>query len=307
MSPFLSKAVAFLLLSLFSIVLAQDDGYIGYQMDKRGDPDSTVYETDSTSGGVVLPLEPDVYLNASVFVGEIDIEVDNITAKINLDAKVLSLLHFTAGVDVSIDRVKLTIQNVTAKVFLEARLENVVAMVDDVLSSIDLNPIVATLGNVVSGVVGNVTDELGSGSSTSTAAGSTATNTKRSMNAFDYNIQHNILYSINNYAGDTHTNRVLGQNGTIWDVSLDNDGTETGRKNVGPYNRDMTYTGHNRTIIFNGKTEYELGYKYAPYPGLSVFAHIYQTPEGNVVKTTIVSEAEGGGTSTISDDTGADL
>jgi hypothetical protein len=310
MSPLFSKAFALFFFSLFSIVLAQDDGYIGYHLEQRGDPDSTIYETadTDTSGGVVLPSDPDVYLNASVHVGEIDIEVDNITAKVNLDAKVLNLLHFTAGVDASIDRVKLTIQNVTAKVFLEARLENVVAMVDDVLSSIDLNPIVATLGNVVDNVVTNVTGTLGgSGTTTTSAATSTATAAKRSLNALDYNVEHNILYSINNYAGETHTNRVLGQNGTIWDVSLDNDGNEKGRKNVGYYSRDMTYTGHNRTIIYNGETEYELGYRYAPYAGLDIYAHIFMNQAGTVAKTKIVSEAEGGGTSTISDDTNPEL
>lgn len=109
---------------------AVDDGYIGYRLDQRGDPDSAVYETaeTNTAADTVLPQEPDVYLNANVSVGEIDIEVDNITAKVNLQADVLKLLHFSAGVDASIDRVRLTIQNVSAKVVLEARLENVVAM-----------------------------------------------------------------------------------------------------------------------------------------------------------------------------------
>ncbi|KAJ4354715.1 hypothetical protein N0V85_009596, partial [Neurospora sp. IMI 360204] len=124
-----------------------EDGYIGYRLTHRGDPESAIYETANTgSDDLILPEDPDVYLNASVSVGLIDIEVDNITAKVNLDAKVLSLLHFSAGVDASIDRVKLRIENVSAKVELEARLENVVAMVDDVLRSIDLNPIIATLG-----------------------------------------------------------------------------------------------------------------------------------------------------------------
>lgn len=106
------------------------DGYIGYRLDQRGDPDSAVYETANTNtdADTVLPAEPDVYLNASVSVGEIDIEVDNITAQVNVQADVLKLLHFTAGVDASIDRVKLTIQNISAKVLLEARLENVVTM-----------------------------------------------------------------------------------------------------------------------------------------------------------------------------------
>jgi hypothetical protein len=300
MSPIVSKSLAFLLLLWSSVALAQsDDGYIGYHLDKRGDPDSTNYETASTAG-VDLPEEPDVFLNASVSVGEIDIEVDNITAKINLDAKVLNLLHFNAGVDASIDRVRLRIQNVSAKVHLEARLGNVVQMVGDVLNAIDLNPIIATLGNDVGSVVGNVTGELGGGTSTTTSAASSPTNAKRS--ALDYNIQHNILYSINNYSGQTHTNRVLAQNGTIYDVSLDNNGNEHGRVAVGFYSRDMTFTGHNRTITIDGQTEFELGYKYTPFAGLEAIANVYMTPGGQVVKTKVVAEAEGGGTSTISDD-----
>ncbi|KAI3336845.1 hypothetical protein HD806DRAFT_19610 [Xylariaceae sp. AK1471] len=300
MSPFVSKPLTFLLLLWFSVALAQsDEGYIGYHLDKRGDPESTNYETASTAG-VDLPEEPDVFLNASVSVGEIDIEVDNITAKVNLDAKVLNLLHFNAGVDASIDRVRLKIQNVSAKVHLEARLGNVVQMVGDVLTAIDLNPIIATLGRDVGSVVGNVTGELGGGTSTTTSTASSPTNAKRA--ALDYNIQHNILYSINNYSGQTHTNRVLAQNGTIYDVSLDNNGNEHGRQAVGFYSRDMTFTGHNRTITIDGQTEFELGYKYTPFAGLEVVANVYMTSGGQVVKTKVVAEAEGGGTSTISDD-----
>lgn len=108
----------------------QDDGYVGYRLDQRGDPGSASYETANTKTNpddTPLP-DPDVYLNASVSVGEISLAVDNITAKVNLQADVLNLLHFSAGVDASIDRVKLTIQDVRAKVELEARLDNLAQM-----------------------------------------------------------------------------------------------------------------------------------------------------------------------------------
>ncbi|KAI0016678.1 hypothetical protein F4780DRAFT_783009 [Xylariomycetidae sp. FL0641] len=314
MNPLVTKAFAFFFLSLFSLSLAQNDGgdgYFGYELHKRGDPESANYETADTPG-VELPIEPDVYLNASVSVGEIDIEVDNITAKVNLDAKVLNLLHFTAGVDASINRVALKIQNVSAKVELEARLENVVQMVGDVLNVIDLNPIVATLGKDLGQITGNITDTLGSGganaggggsSSTSTTSAATSTATAASKRDLQsYNLEHNVLYSINNYSGQKHTNRILGQNGTIYDQYLDNDGNEHGRKAVGFYSRDMTFTGHNRTITIDGKTEYEVQYEYKPYPGLDAIANIYITPGGRVVKTQVIAEAAGGGTSTISDD-----
>ncbi|KAI0539504.1 hypothetical protein GGR58DRAFT_512365 [Xylaria digitata] len=300
MSLLLTKTFTILLLLCTSTTLAQSgNGYIGYELHKRGDPESTNYETANTPG-VDLPVEPDVFLNATVSVGEIDIEVDNITAKINLDAKVLNLLHFTAGVDASINRVRLSIQNVSAKVLLEARLGNVVKMVGDVLNVIDLNPIVATLGQGVGDIVGDIPGNTGGSTTTTTSAAASATNSKR--DALDYNLQHNILYSINNYSGQTHTNRILGQDGTLYDASLDNDGNEHDRKAIGYYSTDMTFTGHNRTVTIDEKKELELGYKYAPFPGLEITAYIYATPEGQVVRAQVIAEAEGAGTSTISDD-----
>ena len=97
-------------------------GYIGYTLLPSNDPESAVYDTASTSGNTSLTVpEPDVFLNATLFVGEISLIVENITAKVNLDAQVLNLLYFNAGVDASIDRVSLLIQNVSAHVILEAR------------------------------------------------------------------------------------------------------------------------------------------------------------------------------------------
>lgn len=165
-------------------------------------------------------------------------------------------------------------------------------MVGDVLNTIDLNPIVATLGNSVSSIVGNLTDDLSGSSSSSTA-------TKRDL---DYNLAYNILYSVNDYTGSTHTNRILAQNGSIYDSFLDNDGNEHGQQVVGYYSRDMSFTGHNRTITIDGQTEFELQYEYKPFPGLDAIANIYVTPNGQVVKTQVIAEAEGGGTSTVSDD-----
>ncbi|KAL0932315.1 uncharacterized protein CTRU02_213268 [Colletotrichum truncatum] len=302
MGPIAGRAFA-LLATLSTIVYAQDqpkgDGYFGYNLERRGDNESAVYETANTKTGIdTLNPIPDVYLNASVSVGEISVEVQNITAKVNLDAKVLNLLHFQAGVDARIDRVKLGIYNVSAKVELEARLENVVKMVDDVLTSIDLNPIIATLGDglgdIVNKTVGVVTDPVdGNAADASSVA-------KRDLT---YRIENNILYSVNDFSGRTHTNRVLAQNGSIFDVFLNNNGDETGRRVVGLYSRDMAFTGHNKTISIDGQVrEFELQYLYAPYPGLEAFSNIYMDTSGRVVRTKIVAEAEGGGTATISND-----
>lgn len=284
---------------------AAQGGYIGYELNQRGDEESTNYETANTPG-VQLPQTPDVYLSANVSVGEISIEVENITAKINLDAKVLSLLHFTAGIDLSIDSVSLLIQNVSAKVHLEARLGNVVQMVSDVLDTIDLNPIVATLGNTLGNVVGNVTDvltpdeEAAAGSGGAGASG--AASVRKREVAADYNLANNVLYSVNDYAGQKHKNRILDQDGNIFDMTLDNNGRERSREVVGSYLTDMVATGHSRTITIDGVTEFEVGYLYAPYPGLRVHALVFTSPSGEVVRTKCVAESEAGGTSTISED-----
>jgi len=297
-----------LLLSLCASVFAQEDGYIGYNLEQRGDAESAIYETANTESGVpMLSQDPDVYLNASVHVGEIDIEVDNITAKVNVDAQVLKLLHFTAGVDASIDRVKLTIQNVSAEVELEARLGNVVEMVNAVLHSIDLNPIVATLGQDINKIVNNTVGVISQPGFPDSNSNGGSTTSKRDLagqnGPLEYNVINNVLYSVNDYSGQTHTNRILAQNGTIYDVHLDNDGNEHGRTNVGYYSRDMSFNGHNKTISINGEVkEYEMEYIYAPFPGLEAVALIYMNVNGAIDRTRIIAEATAGGTSTISDD-----
>jgi hypothetical protein len=268
------------------------DGYTGYSLTEEGDDSSVVYATNSTPplGNVSTTVpEPDVFLNASVHVGEIDLTVTNLTAKINLEASVLSLLVFNAGVSASIDRVQLLIKDVNAQVFLEARLSNLLIMISDVLDSLDLNPILATLGQDVTSIVNTtVTGLTGSGSSSSS-----------SVSARSYNVAHNILYSINDYSGHTHTNRILAQNGSIVDQSLDNDGNIHSSKVVGYYSKDMTFNGYNVTVPAGGIAERETEYIYAPFAGLEVVSAIYTNAEGGVVATQVLSEATGGGGSTV--------
>jgi hypothetical protein len=294
--------VASLLLALCSLAVSQSlsssDGYTGYNLEIRDTSNSTdnaVFETDETdtSDGTVTSSSPppDVYLNASVSVGEIDITVKNLTAKINIDAQVLNLLQFNAGVDVSINRVELLIQNVSAKVELEARLENLVLMINDTLNSIDLNPVIATLGQDVGTLVNSTVGGL-TGSS-----GSTSNLSVRSTL-----LDEGILYSVNNYQGNAHTNRVLDQSGNIVDQRLHNDGVVYASTVVGSYWHDMTFTGHENSVLFDGVSAKELQYEYAPFNGFSSIVAIFVDAAGNVLGTRVLSEIEGGGSSTIADD-----
>ena len=302
-------------LILLSLILgaSAQNGYIGYSLTDTGDPDSAVYETANTKANTSVDVPPpDVFLNASVHVGEIDIEVLNLTAKVNLAAQVLSLLDFNAGVDASVDRVSLTIQNVTAKVLLEARLSNLLAMIENILDSLDLNPALAALGQGVNEIAGDLGDSLSGGGSNggstggSSSSSSGGTNNLQSREDLEsFRLENNILYSVNDYSGNTHTNRKLAQNGDIIDQSLDNDGNVLGEKTVGSYERDMRATGHERETEFEGQSVTERMYEYHPFPGLEAFSAIYVNDAGDIVGTQVVSEISGGGTSTISADTDA--
>lgn len=288
---------------------ASTSQYVGYNLTLEGDDNSVIYSTDDTGPNADYP-EPDVYLNATgnyelqdsgshrtwradndaVHVGTIDLQVDNLTAKINLDAQVLNLLSFNAGVDLSIDEVRLLIQNVNAKVLLEARLENLVRMINKTLSSIDLNPVIATLGEDVGSIVNTTASALGSSSSSLA---------ERSLS---YELEHNILYSTNNYRANKHTNQILAQNGNIVAHHLDNDGDSLGQTVVGNYKDDMTFTGYETTVERNGEEVTEREYMYYPAHGLSAICAVYINSAGSVVGTQVIAESGAGGSSTISED-----
>lgn len=291
-----SRTPLFLLIWIFICSLASaQSGYTGYDLELEGDEESVVFSTLETrpNAGSRFP-NPDVYLNASVHVQTIDIQVDNLTAKINLDVQVLDLLQFNAGVDLSIDSVRLLIENVRAKVLLEARLENIVKMINTTLNSLDLNPLIATLGEGIGDVLNSTGDAVGSVGDT---AGSIL-----SERSLSFELEQNILYSTNNYRADKHTNRVLAQNGDIIAYKLNNDGQSLGQRVVGNYKDDMAFNGHQQTVERNGETVTEREYTYQPFAGLYAVAAIYFNEAGTVVGTQLVAEASGGGTSTIFED-----
>jgi hypothetical protein len=285
-----------------SIAQAQ---YTGYQLKQTGDPGFITYETDSTkirAADVAPASKPDVYLNASVGVGEILLQVDDINAKINIDAQVLQLLQFNAGVDVHIDRVRLQILNVKAKVLLEARLGNLLLMVKEVLDSIDLNPVLGALGTGLNNVVNTTAQTLSGKGPKSKGVGKQASNDgpkmlKRSDGA-DLPLD-DVLYSVNDYAGNAHTNRILSQNGDITDQYLDNQGNIHGNKVVGNFETDMEFTGKSVAMPQEGDGALEKDYVYNPFPGLSIVARLVFTGEGKVLRTRVLSETVGGASSGI--------
>src|SRR5918998_1474292 len=94
-------------------------------------------EDDAVMNGKI----PDVLLDVPVIkVDEINFELNDLRAKVNLFAKVLDLVELSVGVDAYLGRVKLVITGIEAQALLKVRLDNVTAIIDRVLTTIDRNP-----------------------------------------------------------------------------------------------------------------------------------------------------------------------
>ncbi|WP_246868537.1 hypothetical protein [Saccharopolyspora sp. ASAGF58] len=85
--------------------------------------------------------QADVFLDIPVLkVDEISLEVEDLRARVSLQAEVLDLLKLNVGVDAALGRVALEIKGVEAQALLKVRLDNVAAILDRVLKTIDRNP-----------------------------------------------------------------------------------------------------------------------------------------------------------------------
>ncbi|HEX5699365.1 MAG TPA: hypothetical protein VFX77_01855, partial [Rubrobacter sp.] len=125
-------------------------------------------EDDAVMNGKI----PDVLLDVPVIkVDEINFELNDLRAKVNLFAKVLDLVELSVGVDAYLGRVKLVIKGVEAQALLKVRLDNVTAIIDRVLTTIDRNPqivekLVESVGSAVEDVgegAGSALEDVGSG------------------------------------------------------------------------------------------------------------------------------------------------
>ena len=113
---------------------------------------------------------PDVLLDVpNLSVEQITLEVDNLQVHLALDARLANLLKLTAGADASIDKVKLDIKGVQAQATLIVRLDNVRAIIERTLQTLDNNPQIVTqllstvdnTVNTVGGVANNAVTTVG--------------------------------------------------------------------------------------------------------------------------------------------------
>lgn len=110
--------------------------------------------------------DPDVVLDIPhVHVDEIDLRLDELKARVALDAHVLDLLRLDVGVDAELRGVALEITGVDAEAQLEVRLENLTVILRRVMDTIDANPrilpgVADELGEMGSRAVGQGATEL---------------------------------------------------------------------------------------------------------------------------------------------------
>lgn len=136
-------------------------------------------------------------------------------------------------------------------------------------------------------------------STTPSADSLSGTSQSSTLVARSYELANNILYSINDYSGNTHTNRILTQTGSIMDQLLDNDGNARSQQVIGSYLSDMTLSGYSHSVVINDEVAQELEYVYTPFNGLSVVSAIHVNPAGTVVAAQVLSETIEGGSSTV--------
>ena len=111
--------------------------------------------------------QPDVLLDIpNLSVEEINLEVSNLQVHIALDARLANLLKLTAGADATIDQVKIGIKGVQASATLIVRLDNVRAIIERTLQTLDNNPqlvtqLLSTVDNTVNTVGGVANNTVG--------------------------------------------------------------------------------------------------------------------------------------------------
>src|SRR5215218_6727088 len=107
---------------------------------------------------------PDVLLDVPVVkVDEISFELNDLRARVSLLAKVGDFVELAVGVDAYLGRVKIGIYGIEAQALLKVRLDNVAAILDRVLTTIDRNPqIIESLVEGVSSALGDIGAGAGS-------------------------------------------------------------------------------------------------------------------------------------------------
>lgn len=98
------------------------------------------YET-SAADEQAAREDPDVLLDVpALSVEELDLEVENLKARLSVQAELADMVKLNVGVDVDLGKVKLGVKGLDAKVLLKAQLDNIRAILEQALKAIDKDP-----------------------------------------------------------------------------------------------------------------------------------------------------------------------
>lgn len=93
----------------------------------------------------VRHLDPDVILDIPVLkIEELHLEVEDLLARITVQAELADFFKINVGVDAHLDKAKLSIKGVDAQATLKVRLEGILNAIDRALDTIDRQPDVIT-------------------------------------------------------------------------------------------------------------------------------------------------------------------
>lgn len=164
--------------------------------------------------------QPDVVLDIpNLSVESITLEVQGLEAHVSLNAQLANLLKLNAGADVSLESVKLDIKGVQAQAALIVRLDNVRAIIERTLQTLDNNPqiitqLTGTLDNAVNvtgGVVNNTVDTVGDLTGGVLRSGALLDLARSGLSTVSQTV---------NAAGDT-VRRVRSADGAVYEVVTD--------------------------------------------------------------------------------------
>ncbi|WP_399895163.1 hypothetical protein ACGH7X_38760 [Streptomyces sp. BBFR51] len=126
--------------------------------------EGAVVQEDDSAAGLSQGRDPDVFLDVpQLKVDELNLDVENLRARVSLQAEVLDLLKLNVGADVALGEVHLGISGVEAQAQLKVRLDNVALIINRVLTTLDRNPQI--LEDLARGV-GSAVHDVGRGAGT---------------------------------------------------------------------------------------------------------------------------------------------
>jgi hypothetical protein len=111
--------------------------------------------------------QPDVILDVpNLSIEQLTVEVNNLQVELALEARLANLLHLSAGANARIDNVRIDLRGVRASATLIVRLDNVRAIIERTLQTLDNNPqivtqLLSTVDNTVNTVGGVANNTVG--------------------------------------------------------------------------------------------------------------------------------------------------